>query len=194
MLNKILAFLSRLLRWVKYRNIRLKNQGIKCNYQALDSVFLSPESIVLGHYVHIGRKAVLEGAGGIQIGDGAILAPEVKIYTRTHNFHHDLQALPFDDVVLTAPVEIGRYVWIGTQVIILPGVHIGDGAVIGAGSVVTKDVLPCTIVAGNPARPVGMRNQQRFEELMKSEEPFVYQKFGHGKRAIPKDLIAERKK
>jgi len=50
------------------------------------------------------------------------------------------------------PVTIGDHVWIGTRALILPGVTIGDGAVVGAGSVVTKDVLPNGVVAGNPAR------------------------------------------
>ena len=52
---------------------------------------------------------------------------------------------------------IGNDVWIGARVIILPGVNVGTGAIIGAGSVVTKDVLPNSIVAGNPAKSIGIR-------------------------------------
>jgi maltose O-acetyltransferase len=54
-------------------------------------------------------------------------------------------------------VVIGDRVWIGYRAIVLPGVSIGEGAVVGAGAVVTKDVEPCAIVAGNPARKVGER-------------------------------------
>ena len=55
---------------------------------------------------------------------------------------------------ITAPVSIGNHVWIGAEAIILKGVTIGDGAVIGAGSVVTRDVESCAIVVGNPARVI----------------------------------------
>jgi acetyltransferase-like isoleucine patch superfamily enzyme len=55
------------------------------------------------------------------------------------------------------PVIIGNDVWIGSRVTILPGVKIGDGAIIGASAVVTKDVEPYSIVAGNPAKKIGSR-------------------------------------
>jgi chloramphenicol O-acetyltransferase type B len=56
-----------------------------------------------------------------------------------------------------APVTIGNDVWIGARVIVLPGVQIGDQAIVGAGAVVTKDVEPLAIVAGNPARVIRLR-------------------------------------
>ena len=115
------------------------------------------------------------------MGDGCILAPEVMVFSRSHNFDHDAQALPFDNVVLVAPVHIGRYVWIGTRAIILPGVSIGDGAVVGAGAVVSKDVPSCAVVVGNPARVVRFRDRDQFEALANEPDSFVYRRFGHSK-------------
>ena len=59
------------------------------------------------------------------------------------------------------PIVIGNDVWIGARVIILGGVHVGDGSVIGAGSVVTRDVEPYSIVAGNPAKLIRKRTRQQ---------------------------------
>ncbi|WP_318011557.1 CatB-related O-acetyltransferase [Mesorhizobium sp. CO1-1-9] len=59
---------------------------------------------------------------------------------------------PFGDLSVEGPTEIGNDVWIGLRAVIMPGITIGDGAIIGAGSIVTKDVAPYAIVAGNPAR------------------------------------------
>ena len=73
---------------------------------------------------------------------------------RTANHYYDgedLHYLPFDEKVLISPVVIEENVWIASHAIILPGVTIGEGAVVGAGAVVAHDVPPWTIVAGNPA-------------------------------------------
>jgi acetyltransferase-like isoleucine patch superfamily enzyme len=139
------------------------------------------KNISLGSNVHIGPRVMLDGSGGITIEEGVIIAPDVKIYSRTHNFNHNLKAVPFDNIMLVSPVKINRYVWIGTNVIILPGVEIGEGAVIGAGSVVSRDVPKCAVVAGNPAKTVGERNKEMYDELSRSSDNFVYSKFGHGK-------------
>ncbi|GLQ81463.1 hypothetical protein GCM10007881_49840 [Mesorhizobium huakuii] len=64
---------------------------------------------------------------------------------------------PFGDLSVDGPTEIGNDVWIGLRAVIMPGIRIGDGAVVGAGSIVTKDVAPYAIVAGNPARFIRSR-------------------------------------
>lgn len=173
---------------IKFRQVQFSYIGHDCHFMSFTSKFPSAENIILGCNVHIGPSAMLDGAGGISIGDGSILAPHVHIYSRTHNFDENLQALPFDNIMLTAPVNIGRYVWIGTKVIILPGVNIGDGAVIGAGAVVSRDVPSCAVVVGNPARVVKYRDQERFAELTHQKAPFVYQRFGRKKSNRSKKL------
>jgi acetyltransferase-like isoleucine patch superfamily enzyme len=181
MLKRIESILRGILVWKKYRSIRFSSVGSGCFYQSLSSTFLCANKISMGANVNIGPRALLDATGGICLGDGCILAPEVMVFSRSHNFDQDVQALPFDNVVLVAPVHIGRYVWIGTRAIILPGVSIGDGAVIGAGAVVAKDVPSFAVAVGNPARVVRFRDRGRFEELAQESTPFVFQKFGHGK-------------
>ncbi len=86
-----------------------------------------------------------------------MMAPEVLILGGNHRFDRVDIPMMFQGNVEYGPVEIGNDVWIGSRVIILPGLKIGEGSIIGAGSVVTKDVMPYSIVAGNPAKLIKMR-------------------------------------
>lgn len=171
----------KILSFIKYRNVIFKSIGYDCSYKSIRSVFLYTENIILGNHVSIGPNAHLDGAGGITIGNGVIMAPNVTIYSRSHNFSENLQALPFDQVMHCAEVKIGDYVWIGSHVIILPGVEIGKGCVIGAGSVVSKNIPDYGVAVGNPAKVVKYRDSERFEALARETEPFVYEKLGHKK-------------
>ena len=85
------------------------------------------------------------------IGDNVFIGPNVSIYTACHPLEAEHRNT-FDE--WTEPVTIGNNVWIGGSVTILPGVSIGDNAVIGAGSVVTRSVPPSVVAAGNPARVI----------------------------------------
>jgi acetyltransferase-like isoleucine patch superfamily enzyme len=172
----------KIMQYLKYKNIKFKSVGKNCNFKSLRSTFSKSHKITIGDNVWIGPNADFDGGGSIVIGNGVIIAPEVCIYSRTHNFNSDdLKALPFDNVMLTAPVVVKDYVWIGRRVIILPGVTIGKGAIIGAGAVVSKDIPDYAIAVGNPAKVVKYRNQDKFDELYNESEAFVYQKFGHKK-------------
>lgn len=84
----------------------------------------------------------------INIGYDVVISHDVTI------MDSDAHSIKRDGYVKTKPINIGNHVWIGTRAIILKGATIGDGAVIAAGSVVTKDVDPNTVVAGNPAKVV----------------------------------------
>lgn len=115
---------------------------------------IKPDNISIGDNVHIQPNCGIYGqGGGVQIGNGTILAHEVQIFSRNHLYDApDLKYLPYDERFVEKKVIIGNYVWIDANVIILPGVNIGDGAVVRKGSVVTKDVSNCSVIGGNPAR------------------------------------------
>ena len=119
--------------------------------------------------VYIGPGGYIAGDGGLKIGQGVMVGPQVYIQTSTHNFEsEDLMALPYDHRIIRGPIVLEAYVWVGGRVTILPGVRIGRGAVIGAGSVVTRDVDAFAIVAGNPARVIRHRDTEQFERLSRS--------------------------
>jgi maltose O-acetyltransferase len=91
------------------------------------------------------------------LGDHVMMGPEVIILDRNHRFDDPDRPVGEQGETESRPPVIGNNVWIGTRAIILPGVRIGDGAIVGAGAVITRDVDPYTIVAGNPARVIGRR-------------------------------------
>ena len=103
-------------------------------------------------------KKMKPNNGKIIIGDNVLIAPNVQIYTAYHPTHYlDRFTISENETfnfckTQTAPVIIGKNVWIGGGTIILPGVTIGDNTVIGAGSVVTKDIPADTIAYGNPCK------------------------------------------
>ena len=116
--------------------------------------FLNGRKVYLGNNNVINFGCLLDGRQyPIRTGDNVSIGPEASILT----LGHDPQSPVFADK--GGPVIIGNYVWIAYRAIILPGVNIGEGAVIAAGAVVTKDVAPYTIVAGSPAIKVGERNK-----------------------------------
>lgn len=107
-------------------------------------------NIELGNQVYLNAGCTILDSAKVSIGDECQLGPNVQIYCAEH--HKDPIKRCRDGLEIALPVTIGKRVWIGGGAIILAGVKIGDGAVIGAGSVVTKDVGPGQIVVGNPAR------------------------------------------
>lgn len=115
-------------------------------------------TIKIGDYSNIGENAWLL-SDGITIGNHVMMGPNCMIFTSDHetkNLDIPMCQQGFTDV---KPVVIGDDVWIGARVIILKGVTIGNGSVIAAGAVVTKDVEPYTIVGGVPAKFIKSRKQ-----------------------------------
>lgn len=111
--------------------------------------FKYPERIQMGQRIMIGPEVVIGAMGGINMGDDVRLSRGVILETATL----DLSAtLPYPHNAKPIVLEPG--VWVGTNAIVLSGVRVGQGAVIGAGSVVTRDVAPSSVVAGNPAREI----------------------------------------
>jgi acetyltransferase-like isoleucine patch superfamily enzyme len=119
----------------------------------------APGSITIGDGSVIGLNAILDGREGITIGRNVNLSSEVSIWT----LQHDPQASDFG--TKGGPVVVGDRAWLSYRCTVLPGVTIGEGAVVAAGSVVTKDVAPFAVVAGIPARQIGERNRELTYEL-----------------------------
>ena len=113
----------------------------------------------MGKHVTIGDTAFLDGRSGLTIGDNVNLGSHVSIYTR----EHDVNSPTFAET--GGPVVIGDRAWVSSHSVVLPGIVIGEGAVVAAGAIVTKDVAPYTIVGGNPAKPIGRRNSELTYEL-----------------------------
>lgn len=121
----------------------------------------NPAAICLGEGSVIGDHCILDGRNGIRVGCNAVLGSHVSIWTQQHD-HRD----PWFrcDTQEHRPVVIGDRAWIGSHAVLLHSVNVGEGAVVAAGAVVTKDVPPYAIVAGIPARRIGERNRDlRYE-------------------------------
>lgn len=109
--------------------------------------------IRIGRDSLIGEYSVIRGQGGVAIGDRVYTSPMSQILAVDHVF--DDPGRPFTEQGITAVgIRIDDDVWLGGAAIVTDGVHIGRGAVVAAGAVVTRDVPPHTVVAGNPARVV----------------------------------------
>lgn len=114
------------------------------------------QEIEIGDYSGIGVDCQV--VGPVRIGNHVMMGPETIILTRNHRFDRVDVPIREQGYGPPEPVIIEDDVWIGTRVIILPGVTVGRGAIIGAGAVVTRDVPSYAIVGGNPARLIRFRN------------------------------------
>lgn len=115
-----------------------------------------PQNITIGAGASIGPKVLLDGRKSLTIGKSAVIGYEAIIWTLNHDYN---------DIGFCgkgAPVSIGDYAWICSRSIILPGITIGEGAVVASGAVVTKDVPPYSVVGGIPARIIGEREKKDY--------------------------------
>jgi len=142
-------------RVIPFRAHDAKRMGSGCYY--LDQiVWLNGQEIEMGDGVGFNIGCYVNGYGGLTIGDRTGFGPYVMIHTANHVMD-DPDVPILDQGWVKEPVHIGKGCWIGMGVCILPGVTIGDSAIIGAGSVVTKDVPAFAIAAGNPCRVLRSR-------------------------------------
>jgi putative colanic acid biosynthesis acetyltransferase WcaF len=116
-----------------------------------------PWTLEMHHRACLGDGAMAYSLARIVIEEGATIAQEAYLCTGTHDF--SLVALPLQ----TSPIRVGANAFVGARAFVLPGVQIGASAIVGACAVVTKSVAEFTVVAGNPARPIGKRPTLRTE-------------------------------
>ncbi len=136
-----------------WRSARIEAVGA-CG--AHPKVFIGDRTVIQPH-VHIGA------AESVRIGEGALFASYVYITDHDHDYLDPSDPVVSNGRVLTSPVSIGDYVRLGEQVMVLKGVTIGERSIIGASSVVTRDVPPYSIAVGSPARVVKRYDRDRGE-------------------------------
>lgn len=134
-------------------------------------VIHSPFRCDFGFNIHVGKGFVgnfnltILDEARVTIGDHVFIGPDCGIYTIIHALDEGQRN---EGVMRALPVTIGNGVWIGGHCTILPGVTIGDGAVIGAGSTVTRDIPPRTLAVGSPCRPLRpITDADRIEEILR---------------------------
>ncbi len=151
----------------RFRNYMLRKMGM--TFQGDARIYAgfhirNPRGIVLGNGVSIGPKVLLDGRKGLTIEEGAVIGYGAIIWTLNHDYN-DIHFCGKG-----APVTIGRRAWICSNSIILPGITIGEGAVVASGAVVTHDVKPFTIVGGVPAKVIGKRAEKEYDYLYRADK------------------------
>jgi len=127
----------------------------------------APERMIIGDNAGISHGCHINAVGGCHLGRGCQMGPQVTILTVDHQYT-ERESLPFDSARLIKPVYIEDYVWIGARAVIMPGVRIGEGAIVAMGAVVSQDVPPLAIVSGNPAKVVMYRSKVEYDAAKES--------------------------
>lgn len=150
------------------------------------NIISNPEYVKIGNNVCLnGYNEIWANPPGVEIGDNVVFANHIVVMSNSHHYDSN-EMVPYDSKGIARPIHIGNNVWIGAHSIILPGVYIDEGAIIAAGSVVTKSVPKCAIVAGNPARIVKYRDIKTYDKLVKEKK---FYNFVGPKKAKPEMII-----
>ena len=140
----------------RYRAWKLVRMGMKLdkNVRFYAGFHIrSPHNITIGEGSSIGPKVLLDGRKGLTLGKSVVIGYEAILWTLNHDYNDK------HFCGKGAPVIIDDYAWVCSRSIILPGIHIGKGAVVASGAIVTKDVPPYAIVAGIPAKIIEQREK-----------------------------------
>ena len=124
----------------------------------------------LGDHVNF-NGCRIHGNGELEIGSFFHSGSNLLIFTSDHNYIN-AKSIPYDEIIIKKKTVIKDFVWIGSNVILLPGITIGEGAIVGAGAVVTKNVPKCAIVGGNPAKILKYRNSEHYDKLKNQKKFF----------------------
>lgn len=163
--NSVLANLPS--KTIRFYGLRALGVKMDRNVRLYDGFHIrNPKNITICRGTSIGPKVLLDGRRGITIGQNVVIAYEAIIWSLNHDYN-DLNFCGKG-----APVVIEDYVWICSRSVILPGITIGEGAVVASGAIVTHDVPPFAIVAGIPARIIGYREKKDYIYGYKVENDF----------------------
>ncbi|NLR61862.1 acyltransferase [Chitinophaga polysaccharea] len=113
---------------------------------------------------HLKSDTFIDCSGGVTIGKYFHTGKGLTIYSSNHNYESQ-ECIPYDTTLIIKPVVIKDFVWCGANVSIVPGVTVGEGAVLGTSSVITKDVPDYAVMGGNPAKVIKFRDIEKFKQL-----------------------------
>lgn len=152
-------------RWFRTRLVRGEvaecGEGLHVNGR---SAVFGGGAVRLGSNVNFNGMTI-HGSGGVTIGDNFHSGAGCTIYSVNHRWE-GASAVPYDAEVVREPVVIENNVWLGEHVLVMPGSHIGEGAIVGAGAVVSGSIEACAVAVGVPARPVRHRDRQEYDRLV----------------------------
>ncbi len=151
----LFRFKRALLLWLrsKFWSLVFKECGWGLNVYGRISV-RAPEQITLGHHCRLNEGVIVVGTGPLTLGSHVHIAGQVVLATSGLDYKKE------DWPNFSAPIVIHDFAWVGAGSRVRPGITIGEGAIVGMGSVVTHDVAPYTVVAGVPARVIGSIEQR----------------------------------
>ena len=145
------------------RTLKSYGKGLRVNHPCVFS-----GKTIVGDYCNF-NGITIQGGGNVLINSHFHSGIECIIITSIHNYEGDM--IPYDHTVIYKNVTIGDCVWFGNRVTVVGNINIGEGAIIAAGVVVTKDVPPLAIVGGNPAKVIKYRDADHYYKL-KQEKRF----------------------
>ena len=167
----------RMIKFVKkiFSNYRINRYRKKCIHQVTRQAAKVGKGIKINYKSHvtsntyIGDNAgingvIISGSGKVIIGNNFHCGSECLIMTQNHNYDSG-KTIPYDDTYIVKDVIIGDNVWFGSRVTILPGIEIGEGAIVQAGAVVSKSIPKFGISGGNPAKVFKYRDKEHYLSL-----------------------------
>ena len=166
---------KRKLKEYKQKKLYKKYPMYRDNFITESAALYPKENITLGGKVYIGENVRIFAEGGLKIGAYSKIGEDCLIMTTNHNYKTTTR-IPYDHIDVAQSIEIGKNVWIGARSLILAGVKIEDGAIVAAGSVVTKSIPKYAIVGGNPAKIIGWRDKENYDRLEKEGMSYPQEK------------------
>lgn len=148
------------LRYI-YRKLKMKWYRFKFNLKHVHETFFMAgfsfvsKDLIAAEYVFLGKGCLIPP--NVTIGRYTMFAPKVSILGGDHNFNDPSTPIIFSGRPIMPKTQIGEDVWVGSNVLIMAGITIGNGAIVAAGSVVTRDIPPYSIYGGNVAKLIKMR-------------------------------------
>lgn len=163
----LIKYFNILLHKIKIKNTRFSYLGKNVQiFQGFE--FGHAKNLKIEDNVVIGEKSFINAHGDVLIKSGTITGPELMIFSVNHIYENS-DTIPFSNDLSFKKVIIGNNCWIGGRVFICPGVELGDGCIVAGGSVVTKSFPPLSIIGGNPANIIKMRNENDYVKMCESK-------------------------